>query len=191
MTIFDLLFIASFLATVVVLVLVLIAAIRGRWSMLRNLLIGWGVFAAVYFGALVAISLATPQRLMSVGENRCWDDWCIAVTKVQRATTTEGALMTVTLRMSSSARRVTQRENGLNVHLIDDRGRRYEPVPSVSAKPFDVPLGPGESAETERVFQVPADSHGIGLAFTHAGPGKFIIGDDGSFLHKPTIVRIE
>jgi hypothetical protein len=191
MTIFDLILIASFLATVVVLVLVLIAAIRGRWSMLRNLLIGWGVFAAVYFGALVAISLATPQRLMSVGENRCWDDWCIAVTKVQRATITEGALLTVTLRMSSSAKRVTQRENGLSVYLIDDRGRRYEPVPAASAKPFDVPLGPGDSAEAERVFQVPADSHGIGLGFAHAGPGRFIIGDDGSFLHKPTIVRIE
>lgn len=191
MTIFDLLFIASFLATVVVLALVLVAAIRGRWSMLRKLLIGWGVLAVVYFGALVAISLATPQRLMSVGENRCWDDWCIAVTKVQRATTTEGVLMTMTLRMSSSAKRVTQRENGLSVYLIDDRGRRYEPVPAVSAQPFDVPLGPGESAETERVFQVPTDSHGIGLAFAHAGPGKIIIGDDGSFLHKPTTVRIE
>jgi len=191
MTIFDLILIASFLATGAVLVSALVAAIRGRWSTFRKLLIGWGVFAAVYFGALVAISLATPQRLMSVGENRCWDDWCIAVTKVQRATTTEGALLTVTLRMSSTAKRVTQRENGLSVYLIDDRGRRYEPVPSDSAKPFGVPLGPGESAETERVFQVAADSHGIALAFKHAGPGKIIIGDDESFLHKPAIVRIE
>ncbi|HLW98160.1 MAG TPA: hypothetical protein VKR82_05900 [Candidatus Acidoferrales bacterium] len=191
MTLFDLVFLASFLITVAVLAMVGIAALRRQWPLLRKLLIGWAVFATVYFGAMIAVSLASPQRVLSVGENRCWDDFCIAVMNVQRRPASHGNSVDLTLRLSSTAKRVMQRENGVGVYLIDNRGNRYEANPVTTEIPLNVQLGPGDSVETLRVFQVPLDAHGLALGFTHSGPGYFIIGDDGSFFHKPTVIRIE
>lgn len=188
---FDLLFLASFLGTVIVIILSAYAALRRRWAMLRKLLIGWGIFAVAYGAALVGVSLSSPQHVLSVGEDRCWDDWCIAVTNVKRAPTSGGNSYAVTLRLSSAAKRVSQRENGVTVHLVDDQGRRYDSDSITIEPPFNILLGPGESTETVRVFQLPADARGLELFFSHNGPGKFIIGNDGSFFHKPTIIRIE
>ncbi len=193
MTLFDLLFAGSFLASVVVFVVAVYAAIRRRGSLLRKLLIGWGVYAAIYLGTLVMVSLASPQRVMTVGEVRCWDDWCIAVANVQRTQTGVGYSYVLTLRLSSDAKRVTQRENDLAVYLIDDKGHRFDPNAVTSEIPFNVQLGPGESVETTRVLEVPAGARSLGLVFTHVGvgPGKFVIGDDESLFHKRTIVRID
>jgi hypothetical protein len=79
------------------------------------------------------------------------------------------------------------------VYVVDGRGDRFQAMADVSASPFNVLLGPGESVTTTRVFALPADVRDAGLVLEHggSGPGLFIIGDDLSLLHKRTVVRLE
>jgi len=190
MSIFDLVFIVLFLASVVTLLTAAVLALRGHRSRAVRTLRNYAICFAIYMTVVFIVALATPQRVYTVGEDRCFDDWCIAVEAADRSPAPEGILYTVTLRMSSQARRVNQREKGLRVYLIDDRGRRFDPRPDPAATPFDVMLAPGQAVRTKRVFLVPPDAHEVGLALSHEGPGWLIIGEDGNPLHKRAVMRL-
>jgi hypothetical protein len=190
MSIFDLLFIVLFLASVVTLLTAAVLALRGQRSRAVRTLRNFAICFAIYMAVVFAVALATPRRVYAVGEDRCFDDWCIAVEAADRAPAPEGILYTVALRLSSHAGRVSQREKGVRVYLTDDRGRRFDPIPDPAATPFDVLLAPGQAVRAKRAFLVPPDAHDVGLALSHEGPGWLIIGDDGNPLHKHAVVRL-
>ena len=192
MSIFDLLFIVVFLATVAILLSAAFLAIRGRGSralvLLRKLCIG----AAAYLGIVVLASLFWPRTVLQVGERQCFDDWCIAVENAGRQPASGPPTYLVTLRLSSTARRVSQRELGVAVYLTDSSGRRYDPIPNNSDVPFNVQLGPQESIAATRAFDVPGDARQLGLVIAHEGGfqiGWFIVGYE-TWFHKPAIVRL-
>jgi hypothetical protein len=193
MTVFDLLFLAAVLGSAVLLVLAGIAFCRGRRARAVARLTQFGALVVVYLAALILVSLVSPRRVLHVGEEHCWDDWCITVTEVRRRPAGDNQEYAVTFRVSSRARRVAQRERGVQVYLMDDCGGCYEPEPDPEAVPFDVLLRPQQSVTTTRVFHVPADAHDPVLVVTHGGgfPGLFIIGDSESLFHKCTVVRLE
>jgi hypothetical protein len=189
-SIFDLLFIAAVLATVATLIGVAFIAIRGQGARALALLRRWLICAAAYFAVVVLASVFRPRTVLNLGGRRCFDDWCIAVENVNRQPTGGDVRYLVTLRLSSTARGVSQRENGVVVYLADDRGRRYDPTPNESAEPMNVLLGPQESTTVTRIFEVPADARRLGLAIGHEGGfpiGWFIIGYE-TWFHKPTLV---
>ena len=194
MTISDLLFIGIFLATVLILCASAFIALRGRPGQAVRLLSMYGIGLVIYLGLVAVVSLTSPQRIMALGENRCFDDWCISVDDITRSDSPTGAIYSVTLRMSSRARRVSQRENGLAVYILDEKGRRFEATADPAAEPFNSLLQPGQSITTVRTFEVPATSSQSVLVVGHEGafnfPGMVIIGDDSSLFHKPTIVRL-
>jgi hypothetical protein len=192
MTIFDLLFIAIFLATVVTLLGIAFFAIRGRGARALALLRAFCICAGVYLAMVVLASVFWPRTVLQVGDPRCFDDWCIAVENVTRQPSDRGNSYIVALRLSSTARRVFQREYNVVVYLTDNRGRRYDPTPQESAVSFNVQLGPLESVTATRAFNIPADAEELGLVITHEGGfpgGWFIIGEEAWF-RKPTIVRL-
>ena len=193
MTIFDLIFIGVFLGSVATLISIIISSVRGRWTQARARLVWLGAFVAAYFAVVVLVSLASPQRVLNVGDERCWDDWCIAVTAVRTTLANNVASHALTFRLSSRAGRVAQRERGLVAYLVDNRGRRFDASAADTAVRFDVMLQPGEAVNTVRIFETPADARGLGLVIRHSSdfPGCCIIGDDASVLHKRTIVRID
>lgn len=208
MQLFDLVFIASFLLVVAALIRIGWLALRRRRQLaLRNLLF-LVAFVVAYLAVVVVASLVSPQRVLQIGDTRCFDDWCISVEgakttsllagKVQPA---RGRFLLVTLRVSSRARRVRQSEPHTTVYLVDAAGNRYEiseaaqlalEAASGSQLPIGTMLDPGGSFSTVRVFDIPPDLSEIGLAVRQAvfGPGIFIIGDDASLFHKPSIFRI-
>jgi len=145
-------------------------------------------------GLVIVVAFTAPQRIVHLGEDRCFDDWCITVEHADRQQTPAGVVYTVTLQLSSCAKRVSQREKGVHVYLTDAQGRRFEPAPDAAAIPLDVLLGPGEAVETKRTLTLPGDARDVGLVLGHEGlfcfPGCFIIGDDGNPLHKRTIVPL-
>jgi len=192
MTIFDLLFIALFFTVVVLLVVAAVSALRGRRVRAITILSRLGILIGVYFVILILVSLLSPRRVLNVGENQCWDDWCIAVTDVRRAPADTVVSYVLTLRISSRARRRAQRERGVVVYLLDDRDRRYEPVVDTAAVPFDIMLQPQEAVTSTRTFEIPTDANNLVLVVAHAWrfPGCCIIGDSQSFLHKRTAVRL-
>ncbi len=193
MRLFDLLFLALFVTGVGLLVASAVAAVRGRGRAARTLLRRLGLAAIAYLGIVVIVSLASPRRIVHVGDDQCSDDWCIAVTNVRRTPVAAGVSYELTFRLSSRARRVAQRERGVRVYLRDERGRRYDPDAAADV-PFDVRLDPGQQVTTTRVFTVPADVPAVGLIVALGGglpfPGCCIIGDEGSLLHKRTEVRL-
>jgi hypothetical protein len=191
-SLFDLLFIVLFLAAVVTLLIAASFAIRGRGARAIALLRRLCICAGVYFGIIAVTSIFLPRTVLHVGDPRCFDDWCIAVDNASRQLAGDHAAYTVTLRLFSTARRVSQREKDVAVYLVDDRGRRYDPAPSQSDVPFSVQLGPQESVKSTRVFDVPADAHSPGVVIAHEGGfpiGWFIIGYE-TWFRKPAIVRL-
>lgn len=193
MTIFDLLFVALAMASVGTLLAAGISLVVGRFRRAFTLLGALALGLTLYLGVVVAVSLLSAPRELAFGENRCFDDWCIAVEDVSRTATATGATYTATLRLSNRARRVSQRENGIVVFLQDASGRRFPATADPAATPFDVLLDPGQSLTTRRVFAASGPSAPLAIAIAHEGgarfPGVFIIGDDSSIAHPPTIVR--
>jgi len=209
---FDLLFIFIVLTTVVTLATAAVSTLRGRRQRAANLLVRYLAFAAIYLVALVVVSLVSPQRVLAVGEDRCFDDWCVAVENVtitpelgqgESLLRANGAFYVVTLRLSNRARGRDQRAGSAAIHLIDDldrwhdaspRGQRAYVAQHGPVAPLTATIPLGQSLTTVQVFDLPMESHDVGLAVEHPvgfSPGRLIIGDEASLLHKPTIVRLE
>ena len=195
MTVFALLFLALFLAAVVTLIVAGVLALRGfRAGALARLRLV-GMSAAAYMGVVVVVALVTPQRFLAIGDEQCSDDWCIAVRAVRQQPASTSTMYNVTFGLMSRARGVAQRERSVGVYLRDARGRRYDPAGDAGDIPFDTLLHAQETIEATRRFEVPAGADIVGLVVTREGgipgPGCCIIGDEGSLLHKKTIVRLQ
>ena len=191
MTIFDLLFLASFLVSVIALGAAAYAAIRGHAPRAFSILRVWLVCAAVYLGISVAVAYSAPQRVIAAGEPWCFDDWCLTVKDVERA----GTRCNVSVLISSEAKRVTQRANGAWIYVRDENDRHYGATPDPAEVPLDVLLEPGESVAAKRSFQVPANVRELGLVTGHGGPpcgvmSLVIIGQSGCLFHKQTMIRL-
>jgi hypothetical protein len=193
MTIFEPLFILLFLATVATLVTAAVAALRDRRPQALRILRRLAIGAALYFSIVLIVAFAAAPPVHRVGEPQCFDDWCITVTDAKRTDTASVQSWRVALRISSRAMRVVQRENGAAVHLVDSKGRTYRPDPSEIAVPLDGKVGPGESFNAERRFELPPDATGVRLVYNHEGGfpiGAFIIGENQLF-HDTTVIGLE
>lgn len=104
MDFFDLLFIALFFANIITLAVAAISTLRGRRAHALSLLRRWALCATIYLAIVFVVSLATPRRLLRVGDPQCSDDWCMAVEDVQRTPLNADISYAVTLRLFSRAR---------------------------------------------------------------------------------------
>jgi len=193
MTIFEPLFILLFLAAVATLLTAAVAALRGARPRALRILRRLAIGAAAYFAAVLLVAFFSSPPVHHMGEPMCSDDWCITVVDAARSPSGSGQSWKVTLRISSRAKRVDQRENGAAVYLTDSRHRRFDPDPSQVSVPLDARVGPGESIDAVRRFDLPADAIGIELVFTHAGGfpiGAFIIGENQLF-HNASAVKLD
>lgn len=190
---FDLLFLAVFLATVATLCVCAYQAMRARGrkalAILAKLVLCW----AAYVGIVILVSLVTPRRVIEVGEDLCWDDWCLAVANVSRETIDSRVRYVVDVRITSRARRRAQRGSGSFIRVIDDQRREYNPVADATAVPLDVLLQPQQTVHTTRTFELPADARTPVLVLSHGSgfPGILIIGDSASLFHEPTVVELK
>jgi len=191
MTLFDLLFLASFLASLITLGAAAYAAIRGHTPRAFSILGAWLVCVVLYLGVSVAVAYAAPQRVIAMGTPWCFDDWCLTAEKVHHT----NAGYDIYLRISSEAKRVTQRANGAWIYLRDENDTHYDPTPDPKEVPLDVLLRPGESVAAQRSFNVPPNVHELGLVTGHGGPpcgvmSLVIIGQSGCLFHKQTMIRL-
>ena len=186
MTIFDLLFLCVVLGSVVTLLSIAAAAMSGKRHRALVLLRAYAIFMVLYLATAVAVRFSLPVRVLALGEPQCSDDWCITVVGAHTA----GPEYDVDLRLTSRARRVEQREKGLVVYLVDERGTRYTAIPDPSAIPLDVLLQAGESVMTTRKFDAPDKSGRLEFVLTREGfqVGWLIIGRNP---FERTVVRID
>jgi hypothetical protein len=191
-TIFDLVFIALFLISIGTLAVAAIFAVLGRRARAIGILKALVIVVAIYCGIVILVSLVAPRRVLSAGEPLCFDDWCITVEGAEQTASQSEASYVVRLRLSSRARRATQRENGVVVYLTDANGTRYDPVSDLSAVPLNVQLQPMESVITTHTFKLPADAPAPSLVIAHEGrfPIDWFIIGGGPFRKQP-IVRLD
>ena len=195
MTIFDLLFLAVALSSIVSLLVVGVLALLGRRAKALRLVLALAVGLAIYLGASTIVAFVKPQRVMAVGDPWCFDDWCLAVERMSERPADQRALYSFDLRMFSRARRVSQRANGAWIYLMDAQGRRYAPMPDPTEVPLDVLLAPQEIRQTTRTFTMPTGTRPVGLVTGHpggyCGPMKLlIIGNAGCLFGKPTMIGL-
>lgn len=192
MTIFDLLFVLLVLASIVVLVAALLRALRGRGAQARRLLGRLAIATAAYFAILILVSLLTPRRLLAPGADHCSDDWCIAVTDATHTPVASGIEWRITFRLSSRMGRGDQRELGVTAYLEDGQGHEYPSIPDAADVPFDIRLAPGQQLSVGRRFIVPVGVPDVGVVVAHhGGPRCCIIAEEGSLLHRRSIVKLE
>jgi hypothetical protein len=195
MTIFDLLFLVLVLAAAGTLILSAVAAMRGQRARALTLLGRLVCGGIAYVGLVYAATALSAPVVLHPGDADCSDDWCIAVDGAQRTAKGATAEYDVKLRIFSRALGRAQRELvATDVYLVDSLWNRYDPVPNAANIPLNTLLQPGESIATGRVFEVPANAHGLGLRVGRSGmpfgPVCLIIGECEAF-HKGTLIRIE
>jgi hypothetical protein len=202
---FDLLAIVSVLATVGAFVRIGYLLIRKRTAAAKKTATRLATFVATYAVTLIAVSLVSPGKELAIGDTRCFDEWCITVTTASlkpsigdvRAT---GIFHVVTVRISSRSRGRRQREIDVCTYLTDSRGRRFDVSPmgqnalqraGLAGEPVTSFVDPGGSFDSRLAFDVPQDATDVGFLKKSCGwlPNP-IIGDPGSFLHRPTTVRL-
>jgi len=206
MTAFDLLLILMVLATVAGIAAALAAfAFHRRVFALRSLAVIVGAWV-VYLGIGTAIALMTPQHIMSLGEDRCFDEMCFAVMGWNRIPSTNAgkAFYLVDVRISNHSRGRVQREIGRKGVLIDRGGRVYEvstqgmhALSPANGAPFpglDAEVAPGQTLETKLVFELRDDVDYPGFALGSSlalNPARIMLGDEDHFLHWPTVVPLD
>jgi hypothetical protein len=205
MTLFDLLLILMVLGSAAAFITAVIAFVLRRWKVAWRLSLIVVVAWAVYLGVGTTVAMRAPQHIMTLGEDRCFDEMCFAVTGWNRRPSSNAgkSLYLVDVRITNRSRGRAQRENGRKGVLIDRSGRIYEvssegmramsPVDGPSLAGLDAEVGPGQSAETRLVFELPTDVDYPGFALASdlaMNPARLVIGDEDHFLHRPTVVPL-
>ena len=196
MTVLDLIFLASVLASFVTFAVAATFAFRGSHLRALRLLRNYAACAVLYLLVGVFFSFLKPQHVILLGNPWCFDDWCLTVEGVARIPNESYALYRIDMNISSRAGRSAQRAKGAWLYLVDEHGHRYSPEPDSSATPLDVLLQPHGSVSTSRTFRVPAKVASLGLVTGHGspycGPMAFlVIGEGGCLFGKPTVIRIQ
>jgi hypothetical protein len=205
MTLFDLLLILMVLGSAAAFITAVIAFVLRRWKVAWRLSLIVVVAWAVYLGVGTTVAMRAPQHIMTLGEDRCFDEMCFAVTGWNRRPSSNAgkSLYLVDVRITNRSRGRAQRENGRKGVLIDRSGRIYEvssegmramsPVDGPSLAGLDAEVGPGQSVETRLVFELPTDVDYPGFALASdlaMNPARLVIGDEDHFLHRPTVVPL-
>ncbi len=153
---------------------------------------------AVYLVVLICVSLAQRQRVVSLGQEQCFDDLCFAVTKAEKLPVFFGRnqpadgsqLVRVTIKARNRGRGKTQAEGLLRAYLVDSQGRRWQELPGLSGNRLTTRIAAGSTVISEPVFKLTGDANGLGLILTHGRwqPGVMVIGNSDSWWHKRTVV---
>ena len=88
MTLFDLLLVLLVLGTAGAFVTAVVALALRRWPLARGLALVTILAWIVYLGVGTVVALTAPQHIMALGEDRCFDEMCFAVTGWNRTPST-------------------------------------------------------------------------------------------------------
>lgn len=205
MTLFDLLLIILVLASVAGILTALVALLLRRRVFAARIFVTIVGVWAVYLGVGTAVAVMTPQHIVSIGEDRCFDEMCFAVTGYNRipSTNSERSFYIVDVRISNRSRGRTQREIGRNGVLIDRAGHVYNasrqgtqalsPLHGAPYPGLDAEVAPGQALDTKLVFELPEGVSYPGFALGSdlaINPARIVIGDEDHFLHWPTVVPL-
>lgn len=147
-----------------------------------------------YLGAIVLVSLLTPQRIVSIGDSYCWDLWCVGIQKVNIAPQGPTALYTAEVALSTDSTNVQQLRADPGgkqfFYVTDEQGHRF-PVQSPSPA-ADITIKAGESVKSSLIFSAPANARHLYLTGDVSAPPwvSLYFGSDLNPFHRRTLLRV-
>ena len=197
--------IAAFLGALGMLALLLVAALvcrlRRRPRLAEGALLMAMAGILLYGSLLLGVSLVSQEKTLARGREKyfceldCHLAYSVAAVEVTPARpAAKGSRYQVTLRTrfdestiaSWRPREAPLVANPRRIVIVDEQGRAYEPV-SVAGASLQQPLRPGESCQTELVFDLPAGVEDPRLLVSDPpGDMRLIIGSEISPLHAKT-----
>lgn len=170
------------------------AARRERAKALYGLAWIAGVWV-VYLAVLLGVSLKQKQRVVAIGQPRCFDEMCFTVTGVSGVpglpAEDRRRLLRVSVEVTNKGHK-PESEGLIQAYLIDAQGRLWGELPGLSGVRLTVKVPPAQTVVSEPVFAVPEDATGLKLVFTHGHwqPGVLVIGGSDSLMHQRTVVPL-
>lgn len=209
MSVFDLLFIGLFFATVIYGGWIVSLAVRRRWGAVRRHALRLSGALGAYMIVVITVGLLSPRRVFGPNEMLRYDDWELGVETAAFAdaigpvvpSRSDQRFLVVTLRVRSTAGRVRQAAPaGALVYVSDQQEVRSDVAAAGQAAlekqrgvqpELTLQLEPGGSFRTTRVFEVSRHAgelflghrHGSGVRF----PGPFIITEG---FHPAPVIRL-
>ncbi len=199
----NLLFFLLLLTTAILIALLAYRKLRRR--QVRSLAIAILVCFSAYGASLVGFSLSSETRRLTLGTDKCFDDWCATVTGARSLANPNGSggtkLVAVSLRVTNRARRATFQPSQPRVNLVLAAGEAVT-TSAGAQREFEKQAGPqenlakrlvaGDGFQTTLIFEVPAATREA-LVVLLEGPDvltRFLAGDENSFFHKKMVYPI-
>jgi hypothetical protein len=157
------------------------------------------VIVVPYVAVLALVSLSTPRTIVNIGDNYCYDLWCVGVRQVNATRSGHDILYTAEVRIfvDSSHPQYLPAEQAKNFfYVVDDQGRRYPLLRAASFANANVIVHPGESMKSSLAFLGRADVRRLYLMGNNGQPWMYLpwaylyFGSDISLFHRRTLLRI-
>ena len=208
MSVFDLLFIGCFFATLGNGVWIAGLLLRRRWKDARRHSIRLGAAIALYMLVVFSVGQLSTRRILAPNELLRYDDWCLGV---QKTTFTDALgethaeagkrFLVVTLKAISTARRAQAAPKGALAYVLDEADARFD-VSKRAQTAFEnvngaqpeltTRLDPHGSFLTSQVYEVPRAANELFIGHRHGSgsrfPGMFII---GTGFRRATVIRLQ
>ncbi|MFO0861046.1 MAG: hypothetical protein U0570_10845 [Phycisphaerales bacterium] len=194
MNLFDLIFALVVLSLILLILAAAFCLVTRKRKAAKMLSSGSAVLVIGYLAIVAAAGIASPQRVIAMGEEQRWDDWCVTVDSVHRQKLAGVNVYDVALTLHNRAHRAAQSApRGSTAYVLDQKGRRFDAEPFAADAALDARLAPDEIRTVHRIFRLPDNAQAPGLVVTHGGtfPALFIIRDSMSLGHKPNIIRLD
>lgn len=188
----TLLFLGTVAATGGLLVAALVAAARGRWKNAGRFALTAASAVGGYVAILLVVSVLSHEQVIPLHASKkfCGAD-CDMWISVDNAERIDNRYI-VRVKVQSEAARVTMKPSGVTALLIDERGREYSGTDELDVSALVRPVGPGESYTKTLVYHVPPEVRNPRVLLEEGGwITRIIVGDEGSFLHKKTLVALQ
>ncbi len=198
-----------------------LALLARKFDLARRLVVAALAVMALYGVVLLVVSLASSEKALALGQQKyfCEVDCHLAysvedisTTKTlgpePQAVTANGSFYVVTVKVWFDQRTISPTRGNFplapahrKVVVVDERGREYRVSPAGqeararaegrSASLFDW-LQPGDARRATLVFDLPPDALNPRLLITTGDPlVAFVIGHEGSLLHKKIAFRLD
>lgn len=135
--------------------------LTGRRKRAGQLLLAWAVYLPAYLVIATGITMAGARHEpnLAIGKEVCADSGCFAVDTIDTSAASSETTYTIHWHLASTDQQMTKRfpGRGLELYLIDERGRKFALQVSANPDPLDVAIPAGETVHQSMTFQVPSD----------------------------------